>query len=105
DGVVIAFHDGVLDRVTDRTGRIADLPWSEVSRARVGGGGHDAIPRLDDLLATWPDVRVNIDAKHDASVVPLVDVLRRTESFDRVCVAAFSDRRLARFRRLTANHV
>ena len=35
DGVLIAFHDDKLDRVTDRTGRIIDLTWAEVSEARV----------------------------------------------------------------------
>jgi glycerophosphoryl diester phosphodiesterase len=109
DGVVVAFHDAALDRVTDRRGRIADLPWSDVRRARVGAdadGDRDyGIPRLEDVLGAWPDVRVNIDAKHGRSVAPLVEVLRRTQSFDRVCVAAFSDRRLARFRRLTGGQV
>ena len=108
DGVVVAFHDDVLDRVTDRRGRIADLPWAEVSRARVApgdGSSEQGIPRLEDVLEAWPDVRVNIDAKHDRSVPPLVEVLRRMQSFDRVCVAAFSDRRLARFRRLTGGQV
>jgi glycerophosphoryl diester phosphodiesterase len=104
DGVVVAFHDDVLDRVTDRTGRIADLPWAEVSRARLGDGDQ-AVPLLEHVLGTWPDVRVNLDPKHDAAVVPLVEVLRRTGSYDRVCVAAFSDRRLIRFRRLTGHQV
>ena len=35
DGVVVAFHDKVLDRVTDRTGVIAELPWSEVKIGRA----------------------------------------------------------------------
>ncbi len=104
DGVLVAFHDHVLDRVTDRTGVIARQPWAEVRQARVGGGDHP-IPRLEDVLGAWPEVRVNVDPKHDASVDPLVDVLRRTQAFDRVCVAAFSDRRLVRFRRLTGNQV
>ena len=64
DGVLIAFHDDRLDRVTDRTGVIAELPWSEVQRARVDG--REPIPLLEDLLAAWPDVRVNIDPKQDA---------------------------------------
>ncbi|HEX2192943.1 MAG TPA: glycerophosphodiester phosphodiesterase [Acidimicrobiales bacterium] len=102
DGVLVAFHDDRLDRVTDRTGYIGALPWSEVRRARVGG---EAIPLLEDLLGTWSDVRVNIDPKHDVAVDPLVTVLERTAAHDRVCVAAFSDARLARFRRLTANRV
>ena len=65
DGVLVAFHDDVLDRVTDRTGVIAALPWSDVRRARVAG---EPIPLLDDLLGTWPEVRVNIDPKQDAAV-------------------------------------
>jgi glycerophosphoryl diester phosphodiesterase len=104
DGVLVAFHDDTLDRVTDRRGVIGELPWAEVRQARVGDGD-DRIPRLEDLLGTWPDVRVNIDPKHDASVTPLVEVLTRTAAFDRVCVGAFSDRRLARFRRLTGDRV
>ncbi|MHB8669790.1 MAG: glycerophosphodiester phosphodiesterase [Acidimicrobiales bacterium] len=119
DGVLVAFHDDVLDRVTDRKGAISALPWSEVRRARVqppaagatssssgGGDGPDApIPRLEELLGTWPELRINIDPKHDRAVDPLVEVLERTVSHDRVCIGAFSDRRLARVRRLTANRV
>jgi len=54
DGVVVAFHDHRLDRVTDRTGAIAELPWSEVQKARING--HEPIPRLDELLEQFPDV-------------------------------------------------
>ena len=96
DGELLAFHDDVLDRVTDRTGVIAELPWSVVQEARVDGT--EPIPLLEDLLGTWPDLRVNIDPKHDAAVDPLVEVLRRTGAVDRVCVGAFSDERLARVR-------
>jgi glycerophosphoryl diester phosphodiesterase len=102
DGVLVAFHDDILDRVTDRQGVIGELPWSEVSRARIDG---EAVPLLEDLLGAWPDVRVNLDAKHDAAVAPLVAALERTGAFDRVCVASFSDRRLTRFRRLTGRRV
>ena len=102
DGVVVAFHDDVLDRVTDRQGRIGDLPWREVQQARIA---NEPVPLLEEVLGTWPHVRVNIDPKHDASVAPLVDVLRRTRAYDRVCVGGFSNRRLARFRRLTGNQV
>ena len=104
DGVVVAFHDDVLDRVTDRTGAIAALPWAEVSQARVGGID-EGVPKLDDLLAAWPDLRVNIDAKADGSVEPLVKVIERTATHDRVCLGAFSDRRIAHIRRLTGGRV
>lgn len=96
DGVLLAFHDSVLDRVTDRTGVVAELPWSEVREARVDGT--EAIPLLEDLLGTWPDLRVNIDPKHDGAVDALATVIERTGAIDRVCVGAFSDRRLQRLR-------
>ena len=98
DGVLCAFHDERLDRVTDADGLIRELPWSTVSKARVDG--LEPIPRLEDLLGTWPELRINIDPKHDSAVEALAETLRRTASIDRVCLGAFSDRRLARLRQL-----
>ena len=98
DGVLIAFHDRTLDRLTDRGGRIARLPYRDVAQARIGGT--EPIPRLDDLLAAWPDVRFNIDLKDAPVIEPLAGVLRRTGSWDRVCVTSFSASRLRTARRV-----
>ena len=97
DGVLLAFHDRTLDRVTDTVGRVVELPWTTVRSARIGG--REPIPRLEDLLGTWPDIKVNVDVKHVSAVAPLVEVIRRTGAIDRVCVASFSERRLAAVRR------
>jgi glycerophosphoryl diester phosphodiesterase len=107
DGVLVAFHDNRLDRVTDRIGAIAALGIDEVEAADAGytlsldGGGTFPfrgqgirIPRLADLLARWPEARVNIDPKADACVVPLALLLDRLNACDRVCIGSFSDRRL-----------
>lgn len=102
DGVLVAFHDSVLDRVTDRQGAIAELPWSEVSQARVDG---EPIPLFGELLASWSDVRINVDAKADSSVDPLISTLFRARAFDRACIAAFSTPRMRRIRRLTGNRI
>ncbi|MDT4975339.1 MAG: glycerophosphoryl diester phosphodiesterase, partial [Pseudonocardiales bacterium] len=59
DGVALAFHDSTLDRVTDQCGRVADLPWAQVRRARIDG--RERIPVLAELLDAWPDTYVNID--------------------------------------------
>jgi glycerophosphoryl diester phosphodiesterase len=96
DGVVAVIHDPFLDRVSDRTGLVGSLPWSEVSAAVLGDGG--GIQRLDELLERWPDVRWNIDAKSDDVVDPLIEVIRRAGAVERVCVTSFSDRRVARAR-------
>lgn len=101
DGVAIAFHDPTLDRITDRTGRIADLDWSEANRALIGGV--EPIARIDDVLDAWSDVRLNIDVKDAAAVAPLAQVIERTQAHDRICIASFSDRRRrAVLRRLSA---
>jgi glycerophosphoryl diester phosphodiesterase len=97
DGVLVAFHDRTLDRVTDRTGEISGLPYREVQAARIAGT--DPIPRLEDLLGAWPEARFNIDAKADPAVRPLIEVLRRTAAWDRVCVTSFSAPRLRSVRK------
>lgn len=96
DGVLLAFHDDKLDRVTDRKGKIAELDYADIREARIGGT--EPIPLLEELLAAWPELRINIDPKHDGAVAPLIDMLRRTDALDRVCIGSFSDARIARMR-------
>ncbi|QFG19851.1 glycerophosphodiester phosphodiesterase [Actinomadura sp. WMMB 499] len=96
DGVVVAFHDRTLDRVTDRTGTVSRLPYSEVARARIEGT--EPIPRLEDVLGAWPEARVNIDLKDAPVIGPLAEVLHRTNAWHRVCLTSFSTRRLAQMR-------
>jgi glycerophosphoryl diester phosphodiesterase len=98
DGVLVAFHDATLERVTDRSGRIEHLPWAEVASARIGG--REPIVRLDDLLGAWPDVRFNLDIKAAGVLAPLVRTVRRMGVADRICLGSFSDARLAAARRL-----
>jgi glycerophosphoryl diester phosphodiesterase len=98
DGVLVAFHDAVLERVTDATGRLDQLPWSELSSVRIGG--RDPIVRLEELLDAWPDVRFNLDIKAPGVVAPLVRMIRRLGVADRLCLASFSDARVAAVRRL-----
>ncbi|MFT4108856.1 glycerophosphodiester phosphodiesterase [Propionicimonas sp.] len=98
DGVLVAFHDDMLDRVTDATGRIADHPWAELSGVRIGGT--DPIPRLDDLLDELGESRFNIDIKQAGAIGPLAATIRARGAGDRVCVGSFSGARLAAFRKL-----
>ncbi|MEO3975126.1 glycerophosphodiester phosphodiesterase family protein [Streptomyces sp. CAU 1734] len=98
DGKLVAFHDATLDRVTDSRGRIADLPWSEVRRARVAG--REPLPLFEELLEEFPGARWNVDVKAESALVPLVDLVRRADAWDRVCVGSFSEGRVARARRL-----
>src|SRR5499427_772604 len=97
DGVLVAFHDKTLTRVCGRDGRVSRLSHAELSAARIDGT--EPIPRLEDLLAAWPDVRFNLDVKDVPAIAPLPEVLRRTNAWDRVCVVSFSASRLRATRR------
>ncbi len=103
DGVLLAFHDTVLDRVTDRKGEIARLTYEEVRTAVIGGRAE--IPTLAMLFDAFPDCRFNIDIKSEGAVSCLADFLNAREAWDRVLVGSFSRRRLQRFRRLVRHPV
>jgi glycerophosphoryl diester phosphodiesterase len=98
DGEVVVHHDHTLDRTTDGRGPVADLPWTEVRTARVGG--REPIARLADVLEELPETFFNIDVKADSAVEPIIALLRKAKALQRVCLASFSDNRLARLRRL-----
>lgn len=103
DGVLLAFHDAVLDRVTDTRGRIADLTLEEVRAARIGG--HHQVPTLAELFDAFPGVQFNIDLKAVGTPRALADFLRERDAEDRAIVGSFGVGRLQEFRRLSAGRV
>lgn len=103
DGVLLAFHDDVLDRVTDQKGAVCDLTLAEVRTARIGG--REEVPTLVDLLDAFPTARFNIDIKSEDAVAPLAALVRERDLWDRVLVGSFSRRRITRFRALTDGRV
>jgi len=98
DGKLVAFHDATLDRMTDGAGRIADLLWEDVRHARVAG--KEPVPLFEELLEAFPEVRWNVDVKAEPALHPLLDLIGRTNSWDRVCVGSFSEARVVRAQRL-----
>ncbi|MEU6948733.1 glycerophosphodiester phosphodiesterase family protein [Streptomyces sp. NPDC046316] len=98
DGALVAFHDSTLDRVTDTAGRIRDLPWAAVREARVAG--KEPLPLFEELLEEFPEARWNVDLKAESSLVPLVELIRRTNAWDRICIGSFTESRVGRAQRL-----
>ena len=92
DGVLLAFHDDRLDRVTDQQGLIAQTDYALIRQARIRET--EQIPRLESLLEAFPDARFNIDPKSDAAVGPLIDIIRHMDAEQRVCIGSFYGRRL-----------
>jgi len=98
DGKLVAFHDSTLDRVTDGAGRIADLPWADVRHARVGG--QEPVPLFEELLEEFPEARWNVDVKAESAMLPFLDLVERTGTWDRICLGSFSEARVVRAQRL-----
>jgi glycerophosphoryl diester phosphodiesterase len=97
DGVPVVFHDATLARMTGDQRRVRDVRWADLSALRMAGEA--AVPRLDDMLDAWPQVRFNIDIKSDQALAPALEAVRRSGALDRILLASFSDARLARIRR------
>ena len=97
DGEVFAFHDDSLDRVTGHVGKISDFTSKEISQIKIDGFAK--IPTLSELLESFPEVKINIDPKADSVVVPLINLLKFTNSVSRVCVGSFSDKRIKQIRK------
>lgn len=91
DGVLVIFHDDDLGSLAGVDARVADLTWSELQELRVEG---QPIPRFDEVVERFEEVRFNIDPKTESAIEPLVAAIRRYDLVDRVLIGGFSDRRL-----------
>ncbi len=75
DGVLLAFHDAVLDRVTSGAGSILEAAYVDLRSTLIKG--REPIPRMADLLEHFPDTRFNIDIKSDAAVEVLAELVEQ----------------------------
>ena len=96
DGVLVIFHDRMLERLTGVKGRIDQITWPELRLIKVHGIA--SIPTLEEVLGDFSNIRFNIEPKSDISVDLLAQVIRRTASIERICVGSFSYNRLKRIR-------
>jgi glycerophosphoryl diester phosphodiesterase len=98
DGVVVVHHDDTAERVFSDPRAIAEMTWDEVQTLRARGGG--TVPRLDELLASFPRLHVNIELKTDTGSEALAEVIRRADALPRICVGSFEPARTQRMRQL-----
>ena len=103
DGYLVAFHDNDLSRTCGIQGRINEMTWQQVSQARVDG--KEPIPLFTELLEEFPDAFLNIDAKSDPTVDPLIDILKKCHALSKVCIGSFSHRRISKFREVLGAEV
>jgi glycerophosphoryl diester phosphodiesterase len=100
DGHVVVIHDATVDRTTEESGPVAELTLAEIQsldagyRFRDGAGGNPfrgvgaAVPTLEEVLVTFPDVWINVECKEPAVAGPLAALVSRHGAEQRVLVAA-----------------
>ena len=106
DGVVVVFHDDETRRLTGQPGTIEARTLAEVEALDAAFGftldggrtfpfrglGVQA-PTFLEVLARYPSMRFNVDAKHEdpALAEALVRVVRQAGAVERVCLGSFFD--------------
>ncbi|MGI9625468.1 MAG: glycerophosphodiester phosphodiesterase [Longimicrobiales bacterium] len=100
DGRVVVIHDATVDRTTDGSGAVADMSWQELSaldagfhfsdlRGRLSCRGDGVrVPLFEEVLATFPKVRLNVESKVAEAAGPLIDIIAHYRAEQRVLVAA-----------------
>jgi glycerophosphoryl diester phosphodiesterase len=104
DGRIVVLHDATLDRTTDAIGAVKDRDWASVMQADAGARFVDSsgaapyagcgvrIPLLEEVLAEFPEVALNVEVKQarPAIVADVVALVNRFRAADRVLLAAES---------------
>jgi glycerophosphoryl diester phosphodiesterase len=105
DGQVIVLHDPTVDRTTNGTGKISNLPLASVKELDAGGWFSETyrgecIPTLDDVLETvGKNLHINIELTNYAtpfdSLVPkVVDLVKKHGVQNRMLFSSFFARNL-----------
>ena len=96
DGIPYIFHDDDLKRVLNISSRFDSLSSQEIDKLKIFD--QYRIPKLEEALNEFPEISFQIDFKTDGVVAPALDVIKKTKSFERICVASFNSERLKRVR-------
>lgn len=114
DGVLVVAHDPVVDRVSNGHGAIRDKTLAELREYDFGyqwtadhgrtfpfRGQGVTIPTLEELLAAFPQMWINVDIKQtDPPIVPrFVEQVRRHGLARNICVGSFDNGTVREFRR------
>jgi glycerophosphoryl diester phosphodiesterase len=116
DGVVVAFHDETLGRVTNGSGPVAQWDLEDLQRLDAAywfdeengyplRGTGVKIRSLAEVFRTWPDAYFNIDLKGPDLEWAVADVIKRHGMDQQTMIGSFVDHRIARFRRITRGEI
>jgi len=111
DGYVIAIHDQRVDRTTDGSGKVAEMPLSAMRELDAGSSFSnkfrgERIPTLDEIFeAVGKRILINVELTNyatpfDALVPKVVELVKRHALEKRILFSSFLPHNLQRVRRL-----
>lgn len=115
DGKVVIIHDPTLERTTNRMGRVFDFAWEDLKKLDAGyhfdpqatgefpfRGKGCAIPLLEDVFKTFPDMKFIIEIKQTLPAIEelVYRLIRKYKMQDKVIVASEHHEPLIRFRHI-----
>ena len=98
NGIPYIFHDDDLKRLFGKNIIFNSLHSDEIDELILFD--KYKIPTLESTLQKFPDTLFQIDVKTDEVVLPTMEVIKKTNSTDKVCIASFSSKRLKQVRKL-----
>ncbi len=100
DNKVVTYHGSRTKREAKKTRLLTRKQVQTTAYKDISSVLGVEVPLLEDVLKKFPQTRFSIDLKTDEVVLPTVELIHRTNSVDRVCLASFSLRRLLRASKL-----
>ena len=92
DGVPYIFHDESLKRICGIDNIFNSISSEEIDRLRIFDD--HPIPKLDTALKQFPDLFFQIDLKTDLVAIPALEIIKKNNAENRVCIASFNSNRL-----------
>ena len=92
DGIPYIFHDDDLSRLFGKDIIFNSLHSDEINKLMLFD--KYKIPTLESTLIKFPNTLFQIDVKTDEVVLPALEVIKKTNSINNVCIASFSSKRL-----------
>jgi glycerophosphoryl diester phosphodiesterase len=98
NGIPYIFHDDDLKRLFGKNIIFNSLHSDDIDELILFD--KYKIPTLESTLQKFPDTLFQIDVKTDEVVLPTMEVIKKTNSTDKVCIASFSSKRLKQVHKL-----
>ena len=95
DGVLVLFHDGTVDRVSDGQGKVCDFTLAQLKKLKIYGnntcGFYDRIVTLEEFLEKFSsyDISFAVELKDEGVEEETLAMIKRFGAFEKATFTSF----------------